>query len=607
MLLTKLYDYATNQMPFSPSMYDEKDVHWIIELKSDGRLNGTFTSLIEKVKGKKFGKSYVLPHLGRSSTAIRPRLLADNGEYVLGIPKSGRNPVWVEKAHQEFIELTKRCAHETQEPYVQSIVKFLESWKPDQISLHLPPGFNADEFDPGDRITFRVDNVIPIIEITSLQKFWADHTATFKEKNKSNVSSQEPLRMQCLVTGEYGSVEQRLPFKIKGIPDGDSSGTSLVSANDPSFESYKLKNSLTSPICRKAGEGFAKALNHLIATKESRLYMGSVVYVFWTKEKAEYDFWDFLKEDQPGEVRNLLNSMRSGERVHELADNQFYALGLSASGGRAVVRDWIESTILDAIQNLDYWFEAQEMVDSHGGSPEKPYLSVYHLSDCLYRDPRKETIARIPPLLIQAALKGIPLPNSLLVQVVRRICVDRTKKNDPTTYEYPVTHARAVLIKLILTSQKKVSMTNMQSLNLNPDLEPQDKSAYHCGRLLAQLEIIQREAQGKDINATLIDRYYGAASATPGKVLGSLVEKSQAHLTKIRKDRRNVYEALQRQLEEIMTYLSPEAQYFPRTLTMQQQSIFALGYYHQRAENRRAAIAASKANKEKAAVAQSDD
>jgi CRISPR-associated protein Csd1 len=357
---------------------------------------------------------------------------------------------------------------------------------------------------------------------------------------------------------------------------------------------------LTSPISREAGEGFAKALNFLISNKESHLYMGSVVYVFWTKEKAEYDFWDSLKEDQPEEVRNLLNSMRSGDRIYELADNQFYALGLSASGGRAVVRDWIESTVLEAIQHLDGWFEAQEMVDSHGQFPEKPYLSVYHLSDCLYRDPRKEAIARVPPLLIQAALKGTPLPDSLLAQVIRRICVDRTEKN------YPVTHARAVLIKLILTSQKKVSMTNMQSLNLNPDLEPQENSAYHCGRLLAQLEIIQREAQGKDINATLIDRYYGAASATPGKVLGSLVEKSQAHLTKIRKDRRNVYEALQRQLEEIMAYLSPEAQYFPRTLTMQQQSIFALGYYHQRAENRRAAIAASKANKEKAVAAQSD-
>lgn len=590
MLLTKLYEHAVRLKDKLPiEMYGKVKIYWLVELNPDGTRKG-----IAKGEGFTFldGDPRTVPDIVRAA-GIKPKLLADNGEYVFGIGRADSPPDKVAERHRQFKALVQNCAETTQEKSVQAVSKFLESWNPERDKDLLPDGF-----DPTQAVTFRVGAIIPAeaeAELQSVQQFWASYTAGGEE-----TAGARP-QMECLVTGKFGAVEERLPVKIKGIPDGQTAGTSLVSANAAPFTSYGLQNSLTSPISREAGEGFAKALNYLISTKESHLYMGSVVYVFWTKEKAEYDFWDCLKEDQPGEIRNLLNSMRSGERVHELADNQFYALGLSASGGRAVVRGWIESTILEAIQNLDYWFEAQEMVDSHGGSPEKPYLSVYHLSDCLYRDPRKEAIARIPPVLIQAALKGTPLPDSLLAQVIRRICVDRTEKN------YPVTHARAVLIKLILTSQKKVSMTNMQSLSLNPNLEPQENSAYHCGRLLAQLEIIQREAQGKDINATLIDRYYGAASATPGKVLGSLVEKSQAHLTKIRKDRRNVYEALQRQLEEIMAYLSPEAQYFPRTLTMQQQSIFALGYYHQRAENRRAAIAASKANKEKAAAAQSDD
>jgi CRISPR-associated protein Csd1 len=589
MLLTKLYEHAVRLKDELPiEMYGKVKIYWLVELNSDGTRKGT-------AKGEGFtstnGDFYDVPDIVRAA-GIKPKLLADNGEYVFGVGRADSPPEKVAERHRQFKELVKKCAEVTQEVSVQAVVQFLESWNPERDKDLLPDGF-----DPTQSVTFRVGITIPAhvkAGLQTVQQFWASYTAGGEE----NVGTRP--QMECLVTGKFGAVEERLPIKIKGIPDGQTAGTSLVSANAAPFTSYGLQNSLTSPISREAGEGFAKALNYLISTKESHLYMGSVVYVFWTKEKAEYDFWDFLKEDQSGEVRNLLNSMRSGERVHELADNQFYALGLSASGGRAVVRDWIESTILEAIQNLDSWFEAQEMVDSYGQFPEKPYLSVYHLSDCLYRDPRKEAIARVPPLLIQTALKGTALPDSLLARVIRRICVDRTEKN------YPVTHARAVLIKLILTSQKKVSMTNMQSLNLNPDLEPQENSTYHCGRLLAQLEIIQREAQGKDINAALIDRYYSAASATPGKILGSLVEKSQAHLTKIRKDRRNVYEALQRQLEEIMAYLSPEVQYFPRTLTMQQQSIFALGYYHQRAENRRAAIAASKANKEKAAAAQSD-
>jgi CRISPR-associated protein Csd1 len=582
MLLTKLYEYSIRIKEKLPiEMYQIVKIRWMIELNSEGILKD-FTPLDDV--------PYSVPFIDRSRD-INPRLMTDIGEYVLGIPreKSEKKTIQALQSHHQFIELVQKCAETTQEKSIQAIAIFLQNWQPSRDQTCLP-----SDFDPGHVMTFRVDGIIPSDEKANLynvQEFWAKYT---ERKNRP--------QMTCLVTEEYGAVEDRLPGKIKGIPNKDPKARpTLVSADALAFQSYGLKNSLTSPISRKAGEGFVKALNHLIATKESHLRVGPIVYIFWTKKEFEYDFWNPLKEDQPGEVRNLLNSMRSGERVHELADNQFYALGLSASGGRAVVRDWIESTILEAIQNLDSWFEAQEMVDSHGQFPERPYLSVYHLSDCLYRDPRKEAIARVPPLLIQAALKSTPLPDSLLAQVIRRICVDRTEKN------YPVTHARAVLIKLILTSQKKVSMTNMQSLNLNPDLEPQEKSAYHCGRLLAQLEIIQREAQGRDINATLIDRYYGAASATPGKVLGTLVEKSQAHLTKIRKDRRNVYEALQRQLEEILVCLSPEEKFFPKTLTMQQQSIFALGYYHQRAENRRAAMAASKANKEKAAAAQSED
>lgn len=69
--------------------------------------------------------------------------------------------------------------------------------------------------------------------------------------------------MTCLITGETTTVEQRLPFKIKGIIGGQASGTALVSANSSAFMSYGLKNSLTSPISKDAAEKFANALNFL--------------------------------------------------------------------------------------------------------------------------------------------------------------------------------------------------------------------------------------------------------------------------------------------------------------------------------------------------------
>jgi hypothetical protein len=136
--------------------------------------------------------------------------------------------------------------------------------------------------------------------------------------------------------------------------------------------------------------------------------------------------------------------------------------------------------------------------------------------------------------------------------------------------------------------------------NLNSSLTPPENAAYHCGRLLAELEAIQKTAQG-NINATLVDRYYGAASSTPAKAFAPLMRGVQTHLSKLRKNSPGLYKLCDQHLEEIM--LNFHDNKFPSTLAMSDQAIFALGYYHQRAANR-AAIAKAKADKaEKAAAA----
>jgi CRISPR-associated protein Csd1 len=130
-------------------------------------------------------------------------------------------------------------------------------------------------------------------------------------------------------------------------------------------------------------------------------------------------------------------------------------------------------------------------------------------------------------------------------------------------------------------------MLPMEKLNPEPELQPEDRSAYHCGRLLAELEATQRAAIGK-INASLTDRYYGAASSNPATAFPPLMRGARAHLSKLRKNQAGTCNALEERIEEITSHLSD----FPKTLTMQHQGLFALGYYHQRAANRAAAKSA---------------
>ncbi|MDY6893488.1 MAG: type I-C CRISPR-associated protein Cas8c/Csd1, partial [Chloroflexota bacterium] len=109
-----------------------------------------------------------------------------------------------------------------------------------------------------------------------------------------------------------------------------------------------------------------------------------------------------------------------------------------------------------------------------------------------------------------------------------------------------------------------------------------------CGRLLAVLESIQEEAaKPRKINSTIVDRFYGTASSAPASVFGHLLRGVQAHLGKLRKEKYGSYIALEKRLEEVQSGLSN----FPKTLTMEQQGLFALGYYHQRAADRAGAIA----------------
>lgn len=577
MILQRLAEYAERMEErgeFPPPMYGGMPIRWMVPLTGEGELRGKPIPLGGDLKMNKRGLNRIVPQVGRTS-GVKANLLADNGEYALGIPKNGSKPEKTRQRHEAFVEILKECAESTQEPTVEAIVAFLENWNPQDAE-------GWEGFDPADNVTFQVGGVVPAEELESVQRFWASSTL-----------SEEAPRLECLVTGDFGPVERRLPVKVKGLTrvGGQSSGTSLVSANAPAFESYGLENSLTSPISRDAAERFGKALNHLLSDRDSHIYIGgTLAYTWWSRGKSGFSLRLVSEpEDDPQAVYRLMDSARSGKVRHGSEAEKFYALALSASGGRAVVRDWLETTIPEVEANLGAWFRAQEIVDAYG--KEMQPLGVFRLAAAAYRDATKEMQPSIPAAMIRVALNGGRLPDDLLARAVRRCIVGTTYPNSEMTDH--VTRERAALMKAIFTTQGRIEMDEMKSLETDPNLEGVDKVAYSCGRLLAELEQVQREAQGRRINTTLVDRYYGAASTTPGKVFGLLVGNAQDHLSKIRKSHGGTYDALQRKLEEIMSPMTT----YPTSLDVGQQGLFALGYYHQRAENRAAAIAASEAKK----------
>lgn len=168
----------------------------------------------------------------------------------------------------------------------------------------------------------------------------------------------------------------------------------------------------------------------------------------------------------------------------------------------------------------------------------------------------------IPPNLagevMRSVLTGSAYPQTLLSGAIRRCRA-----------EQKVTYTRAAVIKACLNRN---SSKEVITVALNKD---STNTAYRLGRLFAALERAQEQAN-PGINATIRERYYGAASGTPVSVFPTLLKLKNHHLAKLEVGQKTWLEKL---LGEIFSELPED---FPRVFNLEDQGRFAVGYYHQR-------------------------
>lgn len=540
MLLQRLVEYS-RRLQLPPSLYAPVQIHWLIDLRQDGVPLG-MVDLREGEGKQKRGKLRPAPSLGNLRTSkIAPFLLCDNGGYVLGRVAEGKKKERVHEQHREFRKLVQKCGAELKLPEVQAVVAFYENHF---SKLQIP-----DDYDPSENITFRVNDKW-LIELPQVAQFWAKHASEAYEITGAPA--------ECIVCGAVKPATRIHFVPTKGIPGGQSSGMSLISVNSDAYESYGLKSGFVVPLCLECSERALKALDALIRDERTHLTLGNLVYCFWTREESEFNPARLLSDPDPEAVKQLLESVQTGRPSAPLDEPDFYAVALSANSARVVVRSYLELTVPEVQRNLAQWFEWQRLVQSPQ-SGDQP-LGVRRLAESLYRE-AKDVPPDVPETLMRSALTNTPLPYSLLQAAIQR-----------NRAEQGVRYARGKLIKAVLASQdtrlKEVLTMLYQELN-----DP----AYKCGRLLAVIERIQSVSMGSP-NTTLTDRYYGSASTAPATVFGVLMRMMQPHLSKLRKQSEGLAIWLERKLYDAM----PD--HFPATLSLKEQGLFALGYYHQRSE-----------------------
>ncbi|RKH15205.1 type I-C CRISPR-associated protein Cas8c/Csd1 [Corallococcus sp. CA053C] len=559
MMLQALNAYARREGLLEDPDVELLSVDALIEVADDGR----FLSLMETADEHGRVPKRAVPRIPKRTVAILPGFFVDNARYVLGwggdAAKARKNP---ERA-AAFRAVVEAVAKETNDPGARAVAAFLA-----KLDSQLPRLLKQRaEWTGEERLVFSWsgDDGGLVHERPALREAWA------RKRGAEAQGAEDATRMRCLVTGEVGPVA-RLHPSIKNVPGAQSSGAALVSFNEEAFCSHGLTQGENAPISRAAAEGYATALNHMLSRDATRRYRRGValgegaVAVFWTREADPVvdTLLNVLDPVQTQQAVHFAEAPLRGLEPGKFDATPFYALTLGGNAARVVVRDWLESSIQDLKHNVLRYFEDLRLVGGRG----RP-LSVWQLLRAVEPPGRQGNPPGLAAKLLGAALGPRPFPRELLSAALRRLRVP--EKDDAPAF---LLHARCALIKATLLRLPRGTAASPEvSVSLSPD---SPEVSYQLGRLFAALERLQYLALG-DVNASIKDRYFGAAMANPGVVLPRLVRLSTHHAAKAERAG-----WLERLMGQIMGQFP--AKTWPSTLTLEAQGLFAVGYYHQREE-----------------------
>ncbi len=562
-MLQALMNYG-NGLDSEPG-FRTREVRWCVELAADGR----FLNVLPLGDGKRGVMQPRCPDMPNMNAGGKSHFLVETVQTVVLLFKASEEQDKIEKTsgkHRFFVDMLRSASGASS--HLTVIANVLE----DESSLaEIRKALSGNKAKPTDWLCWQVDGSDPR-ESSTIQAWWREWRKTDMEGGQLDSTPSDEGDMVCFLTG---NATQPLPThpKITGLSGvgGLSMGDVMVGFDKAAFGSFGLDQSANAAMSAEATQKYVDGLNDLIRSHSRKL--ANTLVVHWFKEQVvpldDPLEWlnGFESKEQTeaaalGAARRLLESIRKGERV-DLGNNHYYALTLSGASGRVMVRDWMEGPFEDLVRNVEAWFADLAIAarDGKGQAHDPKFMAV---CGALVRE-LKDLPAPTSATLWKVAVQCLPIPQPLMVQALARFRTDLVDKDQP-----PFNHARMGLIKAYFVRLQPGGAHTMTAY-LNPN---HPEPAYHCGRLLAVFSNLQRAALG-DVGAGVVQRYYAAASQTPGLILGRLTSNARNHLGKLESGLAWWYE---NQIADVMGHLGDGA---PRILDLNGQGLFALGYYQQ--------------------------
>ena len=570
-MLAHLVQYARSHNLVAEPGFAPKTVRWslildprsssiqVVDLASGGGPGHTFTKAPELSQ----------PEIKRGGPGCR-HFLIDNADVVALLADDSEDPKLRAK-HEYFTGLLRQAA--TVMPRLADLAGFLEDGA---VLGHVCDALRNRKAKPTDKVTFAIQGETPFYPVES--DLWHNWWRGFRRTLGADSPGRPARRTQaessrlvpCLASGELVEPAATHP-KIAGLSDvgGLSMGDALASFKQDSFCSYGLSQSANAPVSEEMAAAYRAALNHLIAERSHRLAKIKVVSWFEDPIAIEADPMDRLFTGGEKSLPPLPGGRECGwERGPGgegpgPVDSRSYILTLSGASGRVMVRDWMEGSFGELAAHVDAWFADLSIVRRDGTALAPPPKLLAVLGS-LVRE-LSDLPAPWESMLLGSALRGGRIPSQAQTAALGRLKLEILQNE-------PFNHARMGLLKAFHVRQGDSSMQP----NLN---EKHPAPAYQCGRLMAVLAALQYRALS-DFGAGAVQRTYAAASSTPALVLGRLTRSSQAHLNKLDP---GLARGFENRLAGIWNELRGRV---PATLTLEEQSLFALGYYQQLAADR---------------------
>lgn len=570
--LTDFYHRLDSEGRVAPPGFKRVEIPFLIVLDRKGNFAGLHDTRTPSGK-KNVAQSFTVPaeHGRAGSKAWQvANLLWDHYGYVLGWPKSDseKDRQLAKQQHCTFkAEIAKLREAIPGDSGGELVHRFIEQG--DFAAVFNHPDWENCRKVPGCNLSFIVQGETRLVcqseQVTSYVA-----SASVPGSGEEESAGQESLMEGfCMVTGEYGQVA-RLHLRTP-IPGAKSNAKIVSFQKNMGFDSYGKEQSYNAPTSVKAMFCYTTALNEMLAkNSRQKLLVGDATTVFWAEKENTIEdvFADIFGEpakDNPEQatksIRVLYEAPKAGTPPLTEDYTPFYVLGLAPNAARIAVRFWHAGTVADTARHIIQHFDDCAMV--HG--PKQPeHLSLFRLLVSTAMQGKSENI---PPNLggefMKAILSGAPYPQTLLAAAIRRCRAERE-----------ITYPRATLIKAVLARAARFYQQPEKEVGMALDTG-NTNIGYRLGRLFAVLEKIQEEAS-PGINATIRDRFYGAASGTPVAAFPHLMKLKNHHLGKLENRGRAV------NLEKIITEVMGGISDFPTHLTLQDQGRFAVGYYHQR-------------------------